>query len=281
MEYGLAMQKTREIVGEAITASRIENNGKCERMQEDNEQHHNVARSRGGSNKTVNLTPVEPRRHDRYHDITGNALPTEVLCLLATDTVGYARNKTIEPRQLNTIYQIATMMDWPELYKPGSVTPSGTVESLARHPRTLFRHATEHQVAEMFHLDCALNGLDHGNGFGWQKAHMLRPFMKFMETLDDPIGAMRGLLTEEYEGRLTWVDALQDQTRRDLLGTLHGMELVPLTRNAIMELKAVIEKQRAHIAAHYRQWMATYQAHYGQRRKERRSESSRRGRGRY
>lgn len=246
--------------------------------EDDDEQHHNVARSRGGSNKEVNVTPVEPRRHDLYHGITGNALPTEVLRLLGTDTVGYAQCRTIEPRQLNTIYQIATMMDWPELYKPGSVTPSGTVESLARHPRTLFRHATEHQIAEMHHLDCAINGLEHGTGYGWQKMHMLRPFMKFMNTIDHPIGAMRRLLTEEYKGQLTWVNALQDQTR-DLLGTLNGMELVPLTRNASIELKSVIEKQRAHVASHYRQWMATYQAHYGQSHKKKRGATAMRGHG--
>lgn len=240
-----------------------------ERVLEGNpEQHHVVARSRGGSSKEVNLSPADPRRHDRYHDITGNALPTEVLRLLATDTVGYGRDRTIEPRQLETLYQIATMVDWPELYKPGSVTPSGTVQSLARHPRTMFRHATAHLVEEQFHLEAAMNGLEHGKGFGWQRARILQQFMKFAHTPDDPLGAMRGLLTEEYGGKRTWVDALQDQTREDLLKTLEGAELVPLTENAAMELRAIVSKQRAKIMHHYGMWMRGYEANYGRKRKQ-------------
>ena len=250
-----------------------------ERLLENAEEHHNVARSRAGSNKPVNLSPADPRRHDRYHDMTGNSLPTEVLRMIATDSVGYARNRTIEPRQLETIYQIATMMDWPELYKPGSVVPSGTVESLAKHPRTLFRHATGHQVEELFHLNCAMDGLDHGQGYGWQKANILRQACRFFDTPEDPIGAMRALLTEEYGGKLTWVGALQDDTRSTLMGTLNGSELVPLTRGAETDLRGIISTQRAHIAAHYRQWMMTYDAHYGQGRKKRRAETSRRGHG--
>ena len=247
-------------------------------MEENPEQHHVVPRSRGGSNKTVNLTPAEPLRHDRFHDITGNALPTETLRMLATDAVGYGKDKTIEPRRLETIYQIATMIDWPELYKPGAVTPSGTVESMARHPRTMYRHATNHQIEEMFHLNSAMDGLEHGKGFGWQKARLLHQFMKFAETPQDPLGAMKKLLTEEHEGRKTWVDALADVTQRDLLAALEDTELVDLTQNASVELRAIIAKQRAHIMAHYRQWTQAYEANYGQK-KRKKETTGMRGRG--
>jgi hypothetical protein len=252
--------------------------GEMERdLEADPEQHHVVARSRGGSNKPINLTPADPRRHDRYHDITGNSLPTETLRMLATDTVGYGRNRTIEPRRLETVYQIATMIDWPELYKPGAVTPSGTVESLARRPRSMFRHATAHQVEELFHLDAAMNGLDHGKGFGWQKARLLTQFMKFAGTPDDPVGAMKTLLTEEYEGRLTWVDAMQDVTRADLLSALEGAELVELTQNAEADLRVIVSKQRSKIQRHYEMWMKTYEANYGQGRKKKRETKGIRG----
>lgn len=214
------------------------------------------------------MSPADPRRHDWYHDITGNALPTEVLRVLATDAVGYGRNRTIEPRQLETLYQIATMIDWPELYKPGAVTPSGTVESLARHPRTMFRHATAHQVEELFHVDAALNGVEYGKGFGWQKARLLPQFMRFANTPDDPIGAMKRLLTEEYGGKYTWVDALQDQTRNDLLATLDNAALVPLTQHASLELRGILSKQRAVVTRHFELWTQSYQANYGQRRKK-------------
>lgn len=246
----------------------------------EDEDHHVVPRSRGGSNKAINLTPVEPRIHDGFHNIYGNARPDEILPVLATDTVGYGKNRTIEPRQLDTVYQITTMINWPELYEPGAIVPSGTVESLSKHPRTLFRHATNHQVEALFHLNCALDGLDHGKGFGWQKNRVLQQSCRFFETPDDPLGAMRELLTEEYKGRFTWVDALHEETRLALLGTLNGSELVPLTRGASMELRGVISKQRAYIANHYRQWMAAYEAHYGQgRKKKKRAATSMRGHG--
>lgn len=235
-----------------------------------------VPRSRGGSNKDVNLAPVEPKRHDRYHTMTGNALPTEVLRLLATDTVGYGRNRTIEPHQLETLYQIATMMDWPTLYKPGTVVPSGTVESLARHPRTLFRHATAHQVEELYHLNCAVDGLEHDRGYGWQKTRILQQACHFFETPDDPLDAMWMLLTDVHEGQYTWVGALQTDTREALQQTIQESELVPLTRGASIELRGIIATQRAHIARHYQQWMRTYEAHYGQKKRKKRPETARR-----
>ncbi len=253
--------------------------GHQERLLETDELHHVVARSRGGSNKVINLTPAEPHRHDFYHDITGNALPTEYMRVLATDAVGFKRTKTIEPKLLQTVYQIATMMDWPELYKPGSVVPSGTVESLAKHPRKLFRHATDHQVEELFHLNCATGGLENDRGYGWQKMNVMRLSCNFFNTKDNPLAAMRALLTEEYCGRFTWVDALQDETRNALLGALQDAELVELTKGANIELRAVVAQQRSYIASHLRQWTATYEKHYGQNQKKKRDNTAMRGRG--
>ena len=233
------------------------------------EDHHNVPRSRGGSGKRVNLSPIDPDRHDRYHEFAGNALPSEMLRMLATDAVGYARHRTIAPYQLRTIYEVAHVADWSEIYKGKAVVPSGTVEAFENHPNKFYLHATRHQVAELFHIDGSLEGLAHGSGYGWEKANLLRQACRFFDTPDDPMGAMRQLLTERFKGSYTWVDSLEDDVRETLTTTLESSGLVELTRGVSMELRGIVAKQRSEVAAVYHRWAKAYQDRYGNRGKKR------------
>lgn len=233
------------------------------------EDHHNVPRSRGGSGKRVNLTPVDPDRHDWYHDMTGNSLPSEFLRLLGTDTVGYGRHRTIAPYQLRAIYDMAHVENWSDLYKEKAIVPSGTVESFEHHPHKFYLHATRHQVEELFHLDCALAGLETGEGFGWQKTRLIKQACRFFDSQDDPMGSMDELLSERRGERYTWVDSLHDDVRDALHTTLNSSELVQLTRGVAIELKGIVAKQRGRVAGMYHEWMKAYQDRYGHRNKNR------------
>ncbi len=233
------------------------------------EDHHNVPRSRGGSGKRVNLSPVDPDRHDWYHDMTGNALPSEMLRLFATDAVGYGRYRTIAPYQLRAVFDMAHVENWSELYKEKAVVPSGTVESFEHHPHKFYLHATRHQVEELFHLDCAMAGLETGEGFGWQKTRLIKQACRFFDTQDDPMGSMTEMLSERRGERYTWVDSMHHDVRDSLQSTLGSSELVQLTRGVSMELKGIIAKQRNRVADVYHEWMKAYQDRYGHREKKR------------
>ncbi len=235
-----------------------------DRIGETPEEHHTVPESRGGSNKKVNLTPVDAQRHDRFHVIFGNPTPLDSVRLLATGAVGF-QDRTITPIALQTIYRIADAVNWFHLYKDGCLVKGGERAALGQHPAELYNSTTAMQTTELHHLDSALNGVKHGKGFASDRIQLVRQANRFFN-VDHPVKAMTALLSEEHQGKLTWVDSLRDDVREELIATVQDMELVALTDSIRPELRGIIAAQRAHLLKDNQAWIRDYEREQQRRR---------------
>jgi hypothetical protein len=45
-------------------------------------KHHIIPKSRGGSNEPKNISTVESKRHNLYHQLFGNRTPPEIIRML-------------------------------------------------------------------------------------------------------------------------------------------------------------------------------------------------------
>ncbi len=216
-------------------------------------KHHNVPSSRGGSDDEMNLSLVRKARHDTYHNTwAANRIPCVLTRFMALHSIG-AEGRTLEPQCVDTLFRITTMTNWHKLYVHGAIAPVTTPSAWSKLEKVA-RYTVTHLTEERFLLRSTLHGLTNGGMLPSTNSLFLNAALKFfgVKKMEDAIHAM---YHEENGGHLTWVRPMQRDTRRDIVRTI-GNATAPLDDARIERLVPVLERQESFISRYIREWDA-------------------------
>ena len=194
--------------------------------------HHNVPSSRGGTGQPRNLSPVRARRHADFHEQwASNKTPCALLRQLAIRSAGIDGGRSLPPDVLKELLFVLSPEDWSHLYEPTTTIWTHGVPRVERRRRRDVRENTErHLCEEREDVRRTIRSLLYGARSPSQydgSEDMLRNALLFFKT-HFPHEAMQKLLTETHAGQLSWVKAIQENVREELLSVLNEVQSISL-----------------------------------------------------
>jgi len=122
-----------------------------------------------------------------------------------------------EPERLDTVFQIATMSRWFNLYKLSALCSIGRLSNVNTVIQTT-QLQIEHLQQEIALVSNTINAL-RGEG-PYPCINGNQAMIRFFRTPRDTNTALRRYLTEEFEGNHTWFEALRAHTRKHLFNAV-------------------------------------------------------------
>jgi hypothetical protein len=198
------------IVEEAVPKGGIENNS-----------HHNIPRSRCGSNEGNNLSDVEIPRHDAFHQLWGsNALPTELIRHVAIHSIGMPnRHKRLDASQVRELFDATSNQDTHRYYWSDATLPSSDVSAAGRSLQNLRTTAHFLQKEQVWVRDTIAAIRGEEQTFPSDNHALLQNSLSFFEART-PATALQEFLTEKNKDELSWCKAMRQQKRSQILRIL-------------------------------------------------------------
>lgn len=193
--------------------------------------HHNVPRSRGGVRSRWNLSPVRVPRHIAFNRWASIRTPTEIIRVLLLSTIGH-ETKTIPPALIRGIMGGTNFFPWKDLY----------------HPRALARRSTRRYeqknryflLEETFLIRQAMAALRDEVLFPAERLKVLREALQFFSA-KTPLDALHGFMEEEFHHKLTWVHALREEVRGNIMALLDSAVPESMDGGTREELQRVLK----------------------------------------
>lgn len=182
-------------------------------------EHHNIPRSRGGSDHEINISDVPKSRHADFHQWASNRDPGQLARSIALHSVGQGK-AAIGNERMNTLFQITTLLQWSNLYDAHAIRPSVDVSGFTA-TLTAFQHFQTQIMEEIVWVRKTIETLE-GNGDFPSKHHTLLPQALAFFATKSPAKAIEGLMTEQHYGMSSWVKPMKTDTRDAILAAVRA-----------------------------------------------------------
>lgn len=187
--------------------------------------HHNIGRSRTGSNEDNNLSTVGIGRHDGFHnDVASNAVPTELAKYVGLHSIGLPqREKRLDATQLRELLDATSAIDWKKYYWNDATVSASDINGSIRALQNL-RITSHFLQQEMGWVRNSLSAIRlEGAAFPADEHPLLANAMKFFGA-KTPAKAIDEFLDEKNNGEFSWTKPLRHQKREQIHGILSKRE---------------------------------------------------------
>lgn len=226
-------------------------------------KHHNIPRSRGGSEAECNLSVVNQSRHDAFHrDWGANRTPCLLSRLIGLHSIGLG-DDALSANQIENLIQITSLQNWSRLYRPDAFDNVATISAIENAIK-VSEYTQTHLLEEQVWIRQTIAAIVNGGTFPSQHSLFIHNCLKFFN-VRTPREAIIALLTERHNTDLSWSKPLLKCTRTSIVNLLKEKEL-PVPRRQTV-LVPILDKQQKTVLKYLRDWEKARRSSHTHRRR--------------